>query len=299
MPGRNGQLIYAKFPSLWVMNVDGTGAHKLPWIKQSESINPDWSPDGRRIAFERCADNCEIWIADADGTAARRLGPDCLRKPDDACIDRSTPSWSPDGKRIAFGDGSVEERDGQLKTTEIAVMNADGSGVHRVTSLTADKPYMMDVNKPVWSPDGKRLVFEVKNLADADPPNRRALFIVNVDGSGLRQLTDWSLNGGDHADWSPDGTRILFRAVSTREQHSGNLYTINPDGSGLHRLTNYPPPKTVGLGSYSPDGKWIVLSRFTEGPYPGIYVMRADGSGLRRVGDETRLYSPDWGPAPR
>ena len=65
------------------------------------------------------------------------------------------------------------------------------------------------------SPDGKRLVFEVQNLSTADPPNRRAIFIVNVDGSGLRQLTDWSLNGGDHPDWSPDGKRILLlRAVS-------------------------------------------------------------------------------------
>jgi Tol biopolymer transport system component len=298
-PGRNGQLIYAKFPSLWVVSPDGSGAHKLPWIKQSESLNPDWSPDGRRIAFERCASNCEVWTARADGTAAKRLGPDCLRKPDDACIDRSAPVWSPDGKQLAFGQGTVEVTSNEiLKGSEIYVMNADGGGVRRVTNVTAGKPFLMDVNFPAWSPDGKRLVFEVKHFAGAEPPNRRALFIVDVDGSGLRQLTPWELNGGDHADWAPDGSRILFRAVSTAESHSGNLYTIRPDGSQLQQLTHYPSPKTVLLGSFSPDGRWIVFSRFTDTPYPGLYVLRADGTGLRRIGSENQLYSPDWGPAP-
>jgi Tol biopolymer transport system component len=157
----------------------------------------------------------------------------------------------------------------------------------------------MDVNKPAWSPDGKRLVFEVQNLATAAPPNRRAIFIVNVDGSGLRQLTDWSLNGGDHPDWSPDGRRILFRAVSTAESHAGNLYTIAPDGSRLTQVTHYPPRKTVLLGSFSPDGQWIVFSRFNDTAYPAIYVIRVDGTGLRRVTQDNITYSPDWGPRQR
>jgi TolB protein len=178
-------------------------------------------------------------------------------------------------------------------------MNADGGAVRQITHMTASTPYAMDVNKPAWSPDGKRLVFEVQNLRTADPPNSRALFVVNADGSGLRRLTEWSLNAGDAPDWSPDGTRILFRAVSRAQRHSGNLYTIRPDGTGLRQLTRYPPRKTVGLGSFSPDGKWIAFSRFSDTPYPAAYVMRATGSGVRRVSRDSAVYTPDWGPRRR
>jgi TolB protein len=299
-PGKNGLIVYQRFGVfLEVVNSDGTGVRRLPHVRRTEDDNPDWSPDGTRIVFERCSQtNCEVWTAHSDGTHAKRLGPNCLNRPDEACGDRSTPSWSPNGTQIAFGNSSKAVRDGALERTEIFVMNANGTGVQQVTHLTADAPYSMAVNKPVWSPDGTRIAFEVQNLATADPPNRRAIFVVNADGSGLRQLTDWSLNGGDHPDWSPDGKRILFRAVSTAERHSGNLYTVAPDGSRLTQLTHYAPRKTVLLGSFSPDGRWIVFSRFNDTAYPAIYVMRTDGTRLRRVTSYNLTYSPDWGPRP-
>jgi TolB protein len=120
-----------------------------------------------------------------------------------------------------------------------------------------------------------------------------------VDGSDLRQLTPWSLNGGDSPDWSPDGTRILFRTISTSNRHHGNLYTVRPDGTGLRKLTNYPAPKTVLTGSFSPLGRWIVFSRVTADPYPAIYVMRSDGTSIRRVSSNGGAYEPDWGPSTR
>ena len=295
--GKNGPILYSKFGQmLWTVNPDGTGARKLPHVPHTLEDNPDWSPDGTRIAFDRCKTNCEVWTARADGTHGTRLGPHCLDRPDTACEDRTVPAWSPNGKQLAFGWGSKAVKNGVLESTEIFVANANGTGLRQVTHMTAGAPYSMDVNKPAWSPDGKRLVFEVQNLSTADPPNRRAIFIVNVDGSGLRQLTDWSLNGGDHPDWSPDGKRILFRAVSAAERNSGNLYTVAPDGSKLTQLTHYPSPKTVLLGSFSPDGKWIVFSRFNNTPYPAIDVMRTDGTGLRPVTRDNHTYSPDWGP---
>jgi TolB protein len=162
--------------------------------------------------------------------------------------------------------------------------------------MSVGMAYAIDLFWPIWSPNGRQLVFEVQHFESADPPNRRALFVVNVDGSGLRQLTPWSMNAGGRPDWSPDGKRILFRTVSTSNRHHGNLYTINPDGTGLRRLTNYPAPKTLLNGSFSPDGKWIALSRFTDGPYPSVYVMRADGRAVRRISSNVGIYDLDWGP---
>ena len=250
-PGKNGQIVYAKFPRLWVVNSDGTGERRLPHPKGSEDTNPDWSPDGSKLAFERCSKWCEVWTVNEDGTAPRRLGPNCLHA-SGACKDRGGPAWSPDGKKIAFGQASVVG--GETQFAEIYVMNANGTGQRQVTHFTAGKPFTTDLFDPAWSPDGKQLVFEVRNSKKGDPPNRRALFIVNADGSDLGQLTEWSLNAGDSPDWSPDSRLILFRSVSTANRHHGNLYTIHPDGSGLNRLTNYPAPKTVQTGSFSPTG---------------------------------------------
>src|SRR5262245_54990301 len=102
--GKNGPIVYSRLGTLWIVSPDGTGARKLPHVPRTEDDNPDWSPDGKRIAFERCSQtNCEVWTAQTDGAHAKRLGPNCLAKADDACGDRSTPSWSPDGKRVAFG----------------------------------------------------------------------------------------------------------------------------------------------------------------------------------------------------
>jgi Tol biopolymer transport system component len=292
-PGKNGRIAYAKFPRLWLINSDGTGIRKLPHPKGSEDSDPDWSPDGTRIAFDRCAQKCEIWVMKADGTGAKRLGPDCLNSRHDSCVDRAFPAWSPDGKRIAFGQGQLEN--GKIKFAEIFLMNANGTGVGQVTRVTAASPFAVDVLRPAWSPNGKQLVFEVEHLAAADPPNRHALFIVNTDGTELRQLTDWGFNAGDDPDWSPDGRLILFRTIGRPQRHHGNLYTIHPDGSALKQLTRYPAPKTVLSGSFSPDGKWITFSRFTEGSYPAIYIMRVDGTGVRRVTADSAAYEPDWG----
>lgn len=297
-PGRNGQLVYARFPTLWVVNADGTGEHKLPHLERSEDSDPDWSPDGSRIAFDRCAEKCEIWTANPDGSKPKRLGPNCLRRTDSGCPDRGFPSWSPDAKRIAFGQGTI--KGGKIEFSEIFVMNANGTGVRQVTHITTGgKPFATDVLRPAWSPDGRQLVFEVHNLTGADPPNRHALFIVGADGSGLRQVTPWSLNAGDDQDWSPDGKLILFRTVSTANRHHGNLHTIRPDGTRLKRITNYPAPKTVLSPTYSPDGKWIAFARFTDGPYPALFVMRADGTGVRRVSRNASVNELDWGPRRR
>jgi TolB protein len=130
----------------------------------------------------------------------------------------------------------------------------------------------------------------VANSPRGEPAKAHALFVVNADGSDLRELTPWSLNAGDSPDWSPDGKQILFKAPAS-VQH-GNLYTIATDGTGLHRLTNYPARTAVFLGSFSPDGRWITFAKSAD-----VFVMRVDGTGARQVSRGVSAWSPDWGAA--
>jgi TolB protein len=108
---------------------------------------------------------------------------------------------------------------------------------------------------------------------------------------------------GDRPDWSPDGSRILFRTGSNREGGFGaNLYTVRPDGTGLQQVTHIKSSHRVLAGSYSPDGKSIVFAT-TDGAtdpalgLPDIFVIRADGTRMRPVTRSPSWdASPDWGP---
>ncbi len=289
-PGKNGQIVFSSNAPrrLWVIQPDGTGLRKLVTTKGSHNdVEPDWSPDGSKIAFDRCDrsyQSCQVWRINADGTALKRLH---------SC-NCGMPAWSPNGKQLAVTRGFGGGLNGQAKFTEIFVLNIIGGGLRQLTRLTSSSPYSANLDHPVWAPDGKRLVFEVHNSRSGEPANRKALFVINADGSEQRQLTPWSLNGSD-PDWSPAGNLILFRSVPGREQH-GNLYTINADGSDLKQLTRYPAPKPLFAGSFSPDGKWIAYSRFTSGG-PGVFVMRRDGTGLRQVSKGLYDVEVDWGSA--
>ena len=292
VPGKNGKIVFrvalGQPARLAIVNADGTGERRLTDTKGVEDGQPDWSPDGSKIAFHRCvlkgAGGCAIFTIRPTGTGLKRLGP--------GGDDRAMPAWAPNGKTIAFSRGWGPVQDDWIKFNELFVMNASGTGLRQLTRFNASKPFSTFVGGSSWAPDGKQLVFQTETSPRGEPPNGRALFIVNADGSDLRQLTPWGLNAGDRPDWSPDGELILFRAPA--QGHHGNLYTINADGAGLKQLTHYPAPRAVFSGSFSPDGKWITFSR---GPgYPGIAVMRADGTGARQITQGGWHNAPDWGP---
>ena len=287
---RNGRIVYRHFHSLFLVNANGTGERMLTRPPGGKFVDdqPDWSPDGSTIAFHRCTSSCHVFSVSAAGTGLRQLGP--------TADDRAEPAWSPNGKQLAYTRSWGPVVEDQFEQTEIYLMNANGGGARAVTSITRGKPFSADVFHATWSPDGAELAFEVKNSKQGEPAGRRAVFIVASDGSGLRQLTPWELNGSA-PDWSPDGKLILLRVVGAREQH-GNIYTVRPDGTDLKQLTRYPAPKTLELGSFSPDGNWITFSRFSRSsPYPDLFAMRLDGTGLHQITKTSMNFAPDWGRA--
>jgi Tol biopolymer transport system component len=178
--------------------------------------------------------------------------------------------------------------DGRLKGA-IVIGGSDG---RRVVVPASSSVALADPN---FSPDGDRILFERKNLGRRKPKGARAIFVVNVDGSGILRITPWSLSAGD-PDWSPDGKWILFGSNEHLNKKS-QLYVIHPDGTGLKQLTHRREGTLGASASFSPDGKWIVLGASGVGGNADVYIMRANGTGARAV-TRTRLWDSTADGAP-
>jgi TolB protein len=300
-PGADGRIAFAHPVrgrhttfALSIVNQDGSGLRRL--THPADGVlddDPDFSADGKLIAFQRCAVRCAIYTLHPDGSGLRRVGRTCKRKPP-ACEDRAAPAWSPDGKRIAFVRSWGAVRKGEIAHSALMIMNRDGRGARVLHHL---KAFSGDVERPTWSPDGRRLAFAVSGPANRHPA--RALYIMRADGSRARRLTSPRMLAGDHPDFSPDGSRIVF-AAGARGSHDrgGEMYSIAAAGGTPVRLTNSGRRGLVSSGSYSPDGSAITFARLRPGEdfLTSLYVMASDGTGAREIVPPVSAEHPDWGP---
>ena len=196
------------------------------------------------------------------------------------------PAWSPDGRRLAFlvlGQG-------------IVVANADGTA--RSTVVAYDGGKFSTLSTPSWSPDARRLAFSHQSTGAYSD-----ISVVNVDGTGLTQLTSSPREDDLGPDWSPDGTKLAYSTGDRNIQASigVDIWTMNADGNGKTRLTTAPGPDTQP--SWSPDGRRIAFASGRIAPgfccvNTQIYAMNADGSGQTGLttapsSDSRPVWAPD------
>jgi TolB protein len=231
------------------------------------------------IAFSRCRpDSCELgtdlWVMRQNATHMVRLTRDRLHN--------DAPSWSPDGRRLAFVSGSST-------SSRIWLIDADGTHLERLTTGTA-----LD-QQPAWSPDGRHIAF-VRALSE------RAQGIVIVDVKTRREALIAGAPGAyRHPTWSPTGRRLAFSYARHPKTGRYGIYVVRSDGRRLHRISpgsrnDYCDP------AWSPDGRRIAYSLVLpsgKGYRADLMVMSPEGAERRTLVRATTgwvYFSPSWSP---
>ena len=195
--------------------------------------------------------------------------------------DADSAAKTEDGNdRIAFSNNATGDYD-------VYTMRPDGSDLKNLTSSPSLDDYHVHV-----SPDGSRIVFERAPTVASEAD----IWVINADGSGLRQITDEPANDR-HPSWHPDGERVVF--MSDRDGGDFDLYVVNAaDGYGLVQLTE--APATEARPKYSPDGNKIAYTKKKDiGDFSGfsIHVMGDDGRKDRQITpDAMEAAGNDWSP---
>ena len=249
------KIVFVCFPDgqahsdLCTINPDGSDLRRLTKSRGSKNF-PIWSPDKKQITFRN---SNKLWLMDAVGNNVIVLKKEYPFK---------RPAWSPDGRTIAYGGG-------------VRIFFLD---IQTKKETSVRIPIEFDIRDVAWSPDGHQLAFATKRVRQ-----ERDIYIVNVDGTDMRQLTHHRAEDRYPA-WSPDGQKIVF--VSHRNVVGGGIFLMNVDGQNVNELTDAGETRP----SWSPDGTKITCT-VRLGNRGHIGVMDADGRNLKVV---TEGNSPSW-----
>lgn len=289
-------------------------------------------PNGKIVFTGNQSGSYQLYTINPDGTGLTQI----TNLPSTG-MDGWSPSFSPDGKQIAFCYGTDNS------PVEIYVINPDGTNLKQLTNDGSFDCF------PRWSPDGTHIVF-AQNFV---PTNQALVTVMQSDGSGQRT----TLTNGDFRFWgtfgptyTPDGKHVVFYSslggfVSavwimksdgadpdrlTPAPLEGFAFDVSPDGKHLllmnHQNTDL-PTSIYGMdingnnikplshldnvhdipGSYSPDGKKIVFysDRLNAEFTFDLFTMDADGGNIRMIATalgtcpDTGCVGPSWGPTPK
>ena len=261
-PGPNGQIVYRDFSDgLNTISPDGTGKRT---IVPGSAGKAEWSPDGRRIAYQLQG---SVYVAEADGSAAT------------AVINGIEPTWSPDGERLAF----IRLVNPIQSIYELYVADADGGNEVEILSMPGT------IRDPDWSPDGTKIAFSA-GISPSEPIYN--IWLVSPDGTDPAQVTFDNSTREKTPDWSPDGTRIAFE-IEGRFSGASALWAIDPDGTDPTLLSSC----CAGPAdpAYSPDGTKIAFTHEITQAEDEVWIMDADGTDAASL-VVAGLGQPDWQP---
>ncbi len=250
---------------LCIINADGTGQRRITTDDEARHFYPSFSPDGQSVLFSSDMGRDGYFQLFEQNLATGELTPFGQTG--------IAPEVSPDNQYIAFTQGNG-------KNDTVWVMERDGQNPRMVYDYGWD---------PTWSPDGQSLLFAT--LIN----NETQLATIRLDGSGFRQVTRLPLLRG-RSDWSADGQYMITYSGNSWQRE---LFLFSPDGSNPRQIT--PAGGNSQGPSFSPDSQWVAFTSYFD-LYRNvngceIYIMRVDGSDLRRLTDNNYCdWQPRWGP---
>ena len=263
------------FREVYLMDWDGANVDKVTNHK-SIAISPNWSPDGKKIAY----------------TAYVARSKKGMRNADMFLYDIPTGKASLMSYRQGINSGANFDPDNQHlyltvsqgTSPDIYKMSFDGTLVNKITNGPNGA---MNV-EPAISPDGKRIAFS------SDRVGRPMIYVMNADGSAPKRVTFAGVFNSSPS-WSPDGKKIAFAGQS--EDHF-DIFVMNADGSDMIRLTSAKKPNGKSASnedpSFSPDGRFVMFTSNRTGKNQ-IYISTVEGTEERRVTTDSHNYfKPKW-----
>jgi hypothetical protein len=197
------------FRDVWVMNVDGTGLHKL--TASTDESSPDWSPDGTRLVLVRGGPR-RLVIVSADGRQEQVVHTE---GPGGSSGGLSTPRWSPDGATIAFTEGK------ELDLLELA------TGTVRNVRPPSNNSWVI---QPSWAPDGGKLVYVILR---SDPSTSGLGMLSLASAQELVILPE--LPGLQSPEWSRTAGSIAFAGFGVNATF--DIFTVHADGTLLRTVS--------------------------------------------------------------
>ena len=225
------QILFVSFreggESLYLMDADGSNIRRVLENWHSRS-NATWSPDGKRIAS---VSDAVLYIATIDGKSVEPVAQTGFESVGD-------PAWSPDGKEIAFI--YYKSKQGY----ELRLLNVE---TLKQTVLLGELNKYPVKSDPAWSPDGAQIAFvlhkwrTILNFIDAaNWQDEETIYLINRDGSNLRQLISEKGPDALHPTWSPDGNEIIYQQGIHLPEVGDirQLFKINVDSGTKTQLTD-------------------------------------------------------------